>query len=316
VEITYDPLLTEAVVLQEIARRREAGDQALFSAYHAAADPLYHRPPDRRDAAFRELHRAFFLRLGCAGTLETELSRVPSIEARVSEILVALAASSHEEGADLSFERTGVPGQPATRAGIRLRAERFMDMAGLSRYLRHELLHVDDLLSPAFGYGGDGRLALGSPMEENLVRGRYRLFWCLSIDARLETMGEEPLVDRAAHRNAFEAEYAKFPPPVRETIFDRLWRPDPPSHRWLLNIATDSRRLLSLAGHRPQLHPEPIAGSPCPLCRFPTYDFVNTTCALDGALVAAIQREFPSWATHDGLCQRCLEVYAVMAGRW
>ena len=63
-EIHYDPLLTEAVVLQEICRRQEAGDPTLFREYHVAADPLYHRRPEARNAAFQGLHEQFFNTLG------------------------------------------------------------------------------------------------------------------------------------------------------------------------------------------------------------------------------------------------------------
>jgi hypothetical protein len=319
VKIAYDPLLTEAVLLQEIARRREAGDAALFRAYHAAADPLYHRSPEAREVAFRELHQALFLKLGFAGAVEAELTPVPSIGARAQEILVALAAAPHEEGADLSLDSSATNGQPATRVGIRLRAEQFLDRVALQRFVRHELRHIVDLLDPDFGYEGDRRLALGSPIEENLVRGRYRLLWCLSIDARLDAAGDEPLADREARRKEFEVEYRRFPLPAREAIFEHLWRPEARSHRWLLDMATDSRTLLHLTGDIPELDPElirpgPLPGSPCPLCRFPSYHFVEDQNILDRALVAEIRRDFPDWGVDDGMCERCLEVYALKVG--
>jgi hypothetical protein len=318
-KIDYDPLLTEAVVLMEIVRRREAGDIGLFREYHVAADPLYHRPPEAREAAFRDLHRAHFAKLGFAGLVESQIAQCSRIQDGASEVLVALAAGSHEEGADLSLEGTGTNGQPVTRVGVRLRAQRFLDVGGLRRYLRHELLHVVDLLDPDFGYEGEQRLALGSPIEENLVRGRYRIFWCLSIDARLDAAGEEPLAHRDARRKEFEAEYRKFPPLAREAIFERLWRPEPRSHRRLLDMAMDSRTLLHLAGDLPELDPEmirpgPLPGSPCPLCRFPSYHFVEGQNILDHALVAEIRQDFPDWRLDDGVCERCLEVYALKVG--
>jgi len=126
-EIQYDPLLTEAVVLQEISRRQDAGDPGLFREYHIAADPLYHRRPDARDAAFEKLHEQFFIRLGFAERVEAELSEFPSIEGKASELLVALAASSAEEGADLSLEQASDNDHSIKRIGVRLRADRFLD---------------------------------------------------------------------------------------------------------------------------------------------------------------------------------------------
>jgi hypothetical protein len=33
-------------------------------------------------------------------------------------------------------------------------------------------------------------------------------------------------------------------------------------------------------------------------------------------LVTQIHQDFPHWTMDDGLCERCLEVYALRAGRW
>jgi hypothetical protein len=320
-KVRYDPLLTEAVVLQEISRRQDAGDPGLFGEYHLAADPLYHRCPDARDAAFERLHEQLFIKLGFAEAVQWPLRDLPGIGEQASELLVALAASSAEEGADLSLGQASDNDHPIKRIGVRLRADRFIDPAALQRYLRHELLHVVDLLDPGFGYEGEARLAVVSPAEENIIRNRYRLFWCLSIDARLEATRREPLADRNSHRREFDAQYRKFPPAVREAIFARLWRPEPLSHTSLLEMATGSEALLRMAcvpgpiGIEASCH-VPLPGSPCPLCRFPSYHFIEDQHILDRALASEIRQDFPDWTVNDGLCQRCLEAYTLRAGCW
>lgn len=319
--IQYDPLLTEAVTLQEIAHQQELGNPTLFREYHAAADPLYHRRPGARDVAFQRLHSEFFIRLGFAEILQAQFREFPTIETQASELIVALAAGSHEEGSDLSLVEAGDSGHPAKRVGIRLQVDRFLDPGGLQRYLRHEFLHVVDLLDPDFGYEGEVRLAVGSPAEENIVRNRYRLLWCLSIDARSTFAGKEPLANKDSHRQEFNAQYRKFAPPAREAIFEELWQPQPLSHRTLLEMATGSEALLRLTGHADRTESgtplrAPLPGSPCPLCRFPSYHFVEDTDLLDRALVMQIQQDFPSFTIDDSLCERCLEVYTLRAGRW
>lgn len=320
-KMIYDPLLTEAVVLQEIVRRQDLGDSLLFREYHVAADRLYHRCPDAREAAFQKLHSQFFAKLGFAESLQTELQAFPEIEAQVSEILVALAAAPAEAGADLSLEQGNGSDRAITRVGIRLQPDQFLDRATLQRYLRHELLHVVDLLNPDFGYERDTPLVASSPAVENIIRNRYRLLWCLCIDARLEATGREPLTDRETHRLQFDAQYRKFAPAVRKAIFERLWRPGPRSHSSLLQMAMGSEGLLRLAGDAGHKGSEPprrvlLPGSPCPLCRFPSYHFVEDPSSLDRALTAEIQRDFPDWTLDDGLCERCLEAYTLRAGRW
>lgn len=312
-KIRLDPLLAEAVVLQEITRRQEMGDSIPFREYHVAADPLYHRRPDAREAAFQKLHSRLFAKLGFAESLQTGLRAFPEIEARTPELLVALAGTAADEGADLSPERGNGSGHGNARIGIRLQPNRFFDLATLQRYLQHELLHVVDLLNPEFGYTGD--------TVEPFVRNRYRLLWCLSVDARLEATGRAPLTDKPTHRRQFDAQYRKFAPAVSEAIFERLWRPTLPPHALLLQMAMDSEALLSLigdAGQNGEGGPRPtrLSGSPCPLCRFPSYHFADNPSLLDPARTAAIQQDFPDWTANDGLCERCLEAYTLRAGRW
>lgn len=310
-KIHYDPLLTETVVFQEITRRAERGDLTPFQQYHAVADPLYHRRPEAREAALQKLHSQFFATLGFSDTLHLEFRAFPEIEAQVAEILVALAAASAEEGADLSL---GQDNGATKRVGIRLQPDRFLDLPALQRYLRHELLHIVDLLNPTFGYEGD-------TVGNNIIRDRYRLLWCLSIDARLEATGGEPLTDQQTHRRQFDAQYGKFAPAVRHAIFERLWRPEPVSHACLRQMAMDSEGLLRLAGEAGQQEegrPRPplLPGSPCPLCRFPSYHFVDNHSLLDSTLTAEIQQDFPDWTGDDGLCERCMEAYTLRTGRW
>lgn len=312
-QIRLDPFLTEAVVLQEITRRQEQGDLTPFREYHIAADRLYHRLPDAREAAFRKLHSQCFARLGFAENLQTGLRAFPEIDAQVAELLVALAGTAVEEGADLSPEHGNGSGHGNMRVGIRLQPHRFLDLAALQRYLQHELLHVVDLLNPEFGYE---RETVG-----NIIRNRYRLLWCLSIDARLEAAGRQPLADKPIHWRQFDAQYGKFAPEVRHAIFEQLWRPESPPHAVLLQMAMDSEALLRLAGdagHKGEGSPRPtlLPGSPCPLCRFPSYHFVEHRGLLDPTLTAVIQQDFPDWTRDKGLCARCLEAYTLRTGRW
>lgn len=311
-KIRLDPFLTEAVVFQEITRRQEMGDSTPFRNYHLAADPLYHCSPDAREAGLQRLHALFFERLGHAQSVQQAVDEFPEIEARASEVVVAIAATSHEEGADLGRERVSGSSHAITRVGIRLQADRFLDLAGLRRYLRHELCHITDLFSPDFGYAGD--------TVETIIRNRYRLLWCLSIDARLETAGREPHTDKQTHRLQFDAAYCTFAPAVRQALFERLWRPEPISHVSLLRMARSSEGLLQLAGDaRPQgsenLRRTRLPGSPCPLCRFPSHHFADD-CLMDAALTAEIRQDFPNWTVDDGLCERCLELYSLRTGRW
>jgi hypothetical protein len=310
-KVRFDPCLTEAVVFQEIARRQEMGDPTPFLDYHLAADPLYHYSHDARETGLRRLHALFFERLGYVQDVQQAVDEFLEIEARAFEVVVALAATAYDEGADLAREHVNGNGCVTTRVGIRLQPDRFLDLTGLRRYLRHELCHVADLLSPDFGYTGE--------TVETIIRNRYRRLWCLSIDARLEATGKEPYAGKPTHRLEFDAAYHTFAPAVRQAIFERLWRPEPISHASLLLMARSAEALLRLAGEVGLHESEPlrrtrIPGSPCPLCRFPSHNFADDHL-LDRALTAEIRRDFPDWNVDDGLCERCLELYALRVDR-
>ena len=58
-----------------------------------------------------------------------------------------------------------------------------------------------------------------------------------------------------------------------------------------------------------------LPGSPCPLCKFPTYNWVDDPESIcDEMVIEAIQIDFPDWESKDGGCDRCIEVYELRAG--
>jgi hypothetical protein len=58
-----------------------------------------------------------------------------------------------------------------------------------------------------------------------------------------------------------------------------------------------------------------LQGSPCPLCKFPTYNWVDDPESIcDEMVIEAIQIDFPDWESKDGGCDRCIEVYELRAG--
>ena len=71
-----------------------------------------------------------------------------------------------EKGLAQEFEAKGMKG-----VGIKLIPRRFYDPA-LTRYCRHELMHISDMIDPQFGYDPDTKVGL-NPGEETLILQRY-----------------------------------------------------------------------------------------------------------------------------------------------
>lgn len=304
-KIHYDPLLAEAVVLMEIKRREEAGDLQPLRAYRTLADPIYERIPlEAREAGFEKVHREFFLQLGFGEALPKALGEFPGLEGGLEEVFIGKAVAEQEEGADLGHDRT--------RIGIKVRPERFGDSQGLRRYLRDELQHLADVLDPAFGYVREERVA-SSPAEENLIRERYRLLWAVCIDGRFARQGKETIATKEDRLRDFETLYPGFPRPQRLVIFESLFGAERLTHAEILAMAKDPNTLLERVGEvSPGGLPQSVLlpGSPCPLCRFPTYAWRE---AFEEAVIGLIKSDFPNWQPQEGACERCAEVYSI---RW
>ena len=101
------------------------------------------------------------------------------------------------------------PPAPAVAAGSRKR---------LRTLLRRELLHVADMLDPAFGYLQGAAQRGPDPAVVNLLRERYRVLWDATIDGRLCREGRLGAQARAARL----AEFARAFPMLSESAEDGL----------------------------------------------------------------------------------------------
>jgi hypothetical protein len=288
--LLLDPRLLEEVVRLEMRRRQQAGDPRLADDYHRQADALYGAAPEQREAAFAALHLRLF--------------RVAGLEARVTEALQAQGRAlaglesltclrtlrPEDEGADLDGRASG------RVALLRIRAVRFLDPAHLARFLDHELVHLGDLLSAAFGHDPESLAAI--PLHRRrLVQERYRAAWGASVDGRLGRQGRLPLAGRAEHRAELRRCFPALPDDELDDLLDRLGGDARPTHAGLLAVAVGR-------GVREPHQP----GAPCPLCAFPTHHWTDVT---DAALIRAIHLDVPDWEPDHGLCDRCFERYGL-----
>lgn len=300
-KIEYDPALTEEVVSLAVRQGEERGDLRFFHEYHTLADTLYERFSIReREEAFEKLHRKLFHRWGFGEPVSSALEEFPEVGVLLGETFVTRALTPKEEGADLSRDRRSL--------GIKVRSERFLDAPGLRRFLRHELQHIADILDPAFDYTPQ-EMPVSRPAEENLIKDRYRTLWAISVDGRFSRRGKETVASKEDRWQEFQALYPTIPSEELAPVFNKLWEGDRPTHRALLAMAGDPRRLLELP--RKLFLP----GAPCPLCRFPTYRWVGE---FEEEVAKRIQKDFPAWGPEEGACERCAEVYAlgVMSAGW
>ncbi len=262
--LEFDPRLVEDSVLLAIgtspiaARRR----------FRRRRDPLYEiEGPERRDSAFNELSRRWF---------------VPVVHAR-------------QEYADLKPDRRG-DGPPTLL--LCLRVSTLVDRARLLPFLRHELLHVADMLDSEFGFEPELPTLDDSAALDSLLRRRYQTLWDTTIDGRLLARGELPAAAEAARRREFLSVFSMLGE-SGERWFGRFFGGIRPSHAELVGFAAEPR----LPGPGP-------AHNRCPVCRMPTATLHPDPTGLGQRTVRAIQRDLPDWQPARGLCRQCADLYA------
>lgn len=294
-EIGFDPRLMRDVVDRECYARQSRGDLSFFAEFYALYESV---PALQRPEAFGRLTQRLFATLGLDQVVRSILGQHPTVSGGIRRVIVR--PTNEEEIADL-LERDG-----ARDLVIDVRATTLLDKTAFARLLEFEVWHVQDLLDPGFGYRREG---LGSlpPSIRNLVGQRYRALWKITIENRLLLAGRQDLVDRVRRRAEFDRLYPSLEPTIRDRIFAALCRIQSPSHAQLLAIASGIKALFAFAGVDAEARDTQLPGSPCPLCRFPTFQWADAS----RAPAAAIRRDYPEWVPEAGLCSRCEEVYLI-----
>jgi hypothetical protein len=241
---------------------------------------------------------------------------VRDFEERINEVHVKRAINKVDEGSNVLNRISGKP-----MIEMRVLASRFCnpeEAQELDAFLIQEFMHAKDMVDPEFDY--EDAFIPGNPSVKNLITARFRLLWNIYVDARLARAGIISTIPREARYREFDNFYRKVPEGQRRGIFEGIWRTERFTHEELLSMATDLESLMSKyvddvdlpEEERDYIH---LQGSPCPLCKFPTYNWVDDPESIcDEMVIEAIQIDFPDWENKDGGCDRCIEVYELRAG--
>ena len=309
--ILYDPYMVEEIVFSKLREIEGTGNMELYEQYHNLSDRIYELDDeDERSDGFVELNKEFFNTLGFSEVVRGVVNEFPEFHEKIEEIHIRKPTTMIEVGSDLVDERR--------KAVIRLFPEQFMDITHLRKFIRHELMHVVDMLGEKFGYK-EGKLAK-LPVEETIVREKYKLFWDIFIDSRLEKRGKETVRSKDERFGEFEKLYARLPADGKKAVFEGLWKEENLTHDKAVELAKDFTKLVAVYGGTLQEGVKEakkvlIPGSPCPLCSFPTFNWLDTA-SLDEQIIRLIKADFPDWQIYDGICDRCAECYTVRAGLW
>ncbi len=329
-KIEYDPRLTEEVVSQGIKSLEQEGSMRIPDSFREACEPIYDKYPiaDRDDIDFEDAFRGIYLRffkiLGYEEIVRSALLEYPVIDEHVGEIIVKVCYAVEKEEANLAKRKIEDPerGELAVIT-LQVTSPRFFEKEGLKIFLRHELMHVTDILDPLFCYDNN---PLGvTPSEECIIKNHYALIWDIYIDQRLVRSERLDPQAKDERRTEFDQTYRSIQEDDRISIFEGLWQVEGLTHPQILACAKNPTGLLD---YRAALSPEQIErqkqekkkkihlpGMLCPLCKFPTHRWKEEESILK-EVVEKIKEDAPNWDPSDGICERCDEVYRAILGKW
>jgi len=290
-----EPEVLEAAP-EEAPQADAEGEEAEEEANTAVAEMEEEDEPEQNDEIAYDLAREF--------------------EERIKEVVVKRGINKVDEGSNVLNR---VSGNPVIE--MRVLASRFSnpeEAQELDAFLIHEFMHAKDMVDPEFDY--EDAFIPGNPSVKNLITARFQLLWNMYVDSRLARMGVVSVSNKEARYREFDNFYRKIPDKQRKGIFEGLWKTEKLTHEELLSMATDLDTLMSKYIDPGEIQDEErdyihLQGSPCPLCKFPTYNWVDDPESIcDEMVIEAIQIDFPDWESRDGGCDRCIEVYELRAG--
>ena len=299
--LRYHDDFVEAAVFLCASGRRPGTSALQIRRFHAEREKCYTvADPDERNAAFFKVHLGWFREWGLEQLLTGLLKEYPLLPSALNVLAFRHARARNEEGGEM-YVSAGV-----RNAMIALRMDRLERDEPLLRFLRHEFMHLHDMVDPAFDYSPQIHLPTHNQTQQRITRERYRLLWDITIDGRLSRTGRDRITNREKHQDLFDRAFSFWPDEKRCLVFDSHWNDRAPRHENLLALAADPRDL--------SYAQEPLPGGSCPLCQFPTFEWTDLQ-ALCPETLSTLRTQFPDWTPKQGACKRCVEIYE-LAGKF
>ncbi|MFQ5864790.1 MAG: hypothetical protein ACE5IW_06120 [bacterium] len=297
--IEYQPPLVEEAVLRAIVGRKEESE------FRKQRDRVYESPGSQeREEAFQELHQRWFERLGLNAPLQEVFSYWPVLRKSTHKCLLIKAASRKDIGADLYVAPTisEQTDREQRTIIIQLTPEILTQPKQLLEFLRHEFLHIVDMLDERFGYEPNFPKSSRGPTYNHFLQERYRILWDITIDGRLYKKGWLPRLVRQKHWTVFKDTFRSSEEAL-ETMFAYFFDKGSHTHQELAAFAQSpeswfesSSSAYSSKGH-------------CCLCHFPSFQLINASTSLSPVLMDEIRKEFPEWRPSEPICRQCADLF-------
>jgi hypothetical protein len=237
-EVRFDPAFVEEAVFLSLNR---LSTPEAVSSFHREREAVYELPDaQQRDAAFQQLAHRTFETLGLAELFRARFSEFPQVPAHVELVVVRRVWNKKDEQVELYVAGAGQAPQSLAVSPILflgLQAARCLDREKLAAFLRHELMHVADMLDPAFAYDPQAVPAWEGEPEHELIRGRFRALWDLWVHVRIRRRGWPTLLDDDARQREVARAFAFLSPSAQEELITAVSRQSRSTQGELLAMA-------------------------------------------------------------------------------
>ncbi|HLY24227.1 MAG TPA: hypothetical protein VKT83_17310 [bacterium] len=152
---------------------------------------------------------------------------VAVLAGRFTEVRLSPAWAAPDEGAAV--------GEDGATLHLTVLPLRFANPFGLTRFLRHELGHVADILDGAFGYGNVPEDLAATPT----LRRRFKLLWACCVDGRTARLGGSPLHTPAEYEVEFLRQFPGLTDGAARVAVGGLWDRERPCYWCLMRMAAD-----------------------------------------------------------------------------
>lgn len=296
--IECQPQLLEETVARVMANHPEA------SLFWQEREQLYENTGgEAREATFQNFYEAWFNRLGLLAPLRQIFTLWPILTAATSRCLLIRARAKKHLGAELyiTAEEPGLTARERRTIVVQLTPELLAQSEACLQFLRHEFLHLVDMLDPHFGYQPDFPKSEAGPAYDHFLQSRYGVLWDVTIDGRLYQRGWLPPTAREKHfanfKRAFQGAEEKL-----AKVFAHFFDQNSHTHCELVEFAQHLEKWL--AGETA----ETSSKGRCAICHFPTFQLIDPS-ALDSGLIAKICEHYPEWNTAQLICRQCADLY-------
>lgn len=238
--IEYDQILVEQATFL-FARQNGESESEL----HRATDPLYGISDEEdRQRSFGRVYREFFTKFGLDRVVADLIAKRPLIGEKIDRCIVREAPRSKDESADLFRRDEEFPGQSQSSLVILASPESLVHSEKFMRRMQRELLHVSDMLDEHFGYERDA--IAGIPVQQSLVRDRYRVLWDIYVEGRIEREEGSDTGSTSLLRHAFTKVFSGFDSGSYQAAFDRVFCGTALTHAQLLKWAGNPELLFEM----------------------------------------------------------------------